>query len=402
MKIEILKFGGNCLKDSDTRNSVFEIIKEKIKNKILPVVVVSAIGRKGNPYATDSLLEMIAEVTGTPDIAGIDEKDSDIDLLLSTGETISASIISLGLKKNGIPAKALSVWDSGIITDDKPQSGSVKFVNTSKIDELLDKSIIPVIPGFQGVSDRGNIVTLGRGGSDTTATVLAVALNVEYLEIYTDVFGVMTADPRIVKTAALLDELDFKDAFEFAVHGAKVIHPRAVEIARNYNIPVNIKSIKEPDKSTKIHKIEYDKPITGIAVKEGIAHFVLKTDTIDHLQDNLRIFKLLADNDISVDFISVTDLTISFVIDQNKKNEACEILNSATIDYVISNDVSIISIIGAGMTGIPGIMARIVNSLQKENIYIFQTTDSHTSISCLLKRVDSNKAVYILHTEFNL
>ena len=393
MKPIVMKFGGNCLKNELLRSKTVEVIISRISDLDIPVVVVSAMGRNGDPYATDTLLNEFGSNINP---------NSNRDLLLSCGEMLSTAVISLMLNARGIKAEALSAYEIGIITDTTPESAHVKSINLNRINSLIQDGIIPVIPGFQGVSEEGRVTTLGRGGSDTTAAVVAAALDVDSLEIYTDVDGVYTADPRIVKQATLLRELDFTEAFEFAAQGAKVIHPRAAEIVRDYDIPIKIKSLGSNENQTLIHDMKNDKPITGIALKESIVQVIVKSVDIVDLQKNLSVFNAMADNGISVDFISVSDLTISYVIDYRDKEKTVNILTHNGFTFTLEEDRAIVSLIGAGMTGIPGVMSRIVESLRHETILIYQTTDSHTSISCLLKRVDSKKAICILHTEFDL
>ena len=233
MKILIQKFGGTSVSTHERRLLVIHKIVTAIEEGYNPVVVVSAMGRKGEPYATDTLLSMISDKFK-------EANPLSVDLLMSCGETISTVIMSDELNKAGIKALPLTGGQAGIITNDSFNNASVLRVQTSKLMDILQRKELPVVAGFQGQNEDGFITTLGRGGSDVTASLLGVALNAEEIHIYTDVDGIMTADPRIVPEASLIKEISYNEVFQFAVQGAKVIHPRAVDLAMKGNIPLVI------------------------------------------------------------------------------------------------------------------------------------------------------------------
>ncbi|MFW5998760.1 MAG: aspartate kinase, partial [Halanaerobiaceae bacterium] len=279
-------------------------------------------------------------------------------------------------------------------------------VNPEKIKNLIESDIIPVITGFQGITFNDEITTLGRGGSDTTASVVAAAINADMVEIYTDVAGVMTADPLKVKEAKVLKQVNYNEICELAYQGARVIHPRAVEIARNNNIPIKIKSIFNSEKGTIIDNnkktIAGDKLVTGVTSRENIVLIKIIPDKKTEYATGLRIFDLLAQNKISVDFINIRPSAISFVIKNDILSDFLEIMANENFKYKFSEDYVKISAVGGGMTGQPGVMSKIVETLNANNIAIYQTTDSHTTISCLIKKEKEKKALNALHRAFSL
>src|SRR6056297_1926109 len=233
MSIEIFKFGGTSLKDKRSRKIAAERIKEAVNKKIRPVVVVSAIGREGSNYATDTLIKLAEE--SYPKL-----KKREKDLIMSCGEVISAVIMVQNLRKKNIEASGLTGAQAGILTDEKYNNSTVININPENILKLLNKDIIPVIAGFQGISKNGEITTLGRGGSDTTAAVISAAIKANSIEIYTDVEGIMTADPAKVKDAKIVKNVNYNEACELAYQGARVIHPRAAEIAMQEDVPIKV------------------------------------------------------------------------------------------------------------------------------------------------------------------
>lgn len=235
MKIVVQKFGGTSVSTKERRTMVVEKVKGAINKGYLPVVVVSAMGRKGEPYATDTLLGLVSEEFKK-------ENKLATDLLMGCGEIISTVVMSDELREAEIEAVPLTGGNAGILTDDNYSSADFIDINPKLILEVLKEGKVPVVAGFQGVDRNGFLTTLGRGGSDTTAAVLGVALKAEEIEIYTDVDGIMTADPRIVGDAELINKISYNEVFQLADQGAKVIHPRAVEIAMKGNVTLVIKN----------------------------------------------------------------------------------------------------------------------------------------------------------------
>lgn len=407
MRIIVQKFGGSSLATSEIRCEAFQRVQDAVDKGYTPVVVVSAMGRQGDPYATDTLLSLMEE---TNPKAGARNSD----LLISCGEIISATIFAEGLSSMGLPAEALTGWQCGIYTDDTHSSARVQRIHSDRIWKSLNCGKIPVITGFQGVTDNNEVTTLGRGGSDTTAAALGVVLQAECVEIYTDVDGVKTADPRLIPNAPTLKVLSYREVVELAHLGTQVVHPRAAEIAMEEGIPIRVLSTIKPGSGTMIgHNLKEhagvggepvgDRIVTGIAHLTNRAHVLITGDRDFHSSRLApKVFDLLAQHGVSVDLIFLSVDLIAFIIDESKVQLTRDALTSLDLNVKIEEGFAKVSVVGAGMHGVPGVMARVVNALERENIPIFQTTDSHANISCLVRENDVKQAVQALYKEFHL
>jgi aspartate kinase len=395
MKIVIQKFGGTSLQTDKLRKKAAQHVLHKVKEGYKPVVVVSAMGRKGSPYATDTLLSLALNTNKK-----IHPREK--DLLLSCGEIISATIMVQTLNNLGTQAATLTGAQAGIITDGKFGNCHMKKIIPFRIHEFLEKDIIPVVAGFQGINENGDITTLGRGGSDTTASVLAVALKAELIEIYSDVKGIMSADPTIVEKAHLLEHASYDEAVELAYKGAEVIHPRAVEIASNKSIPLVIRSTEDSNKGTMIHHIKSDRPVTGIINRNNICYVKVYPNKQGDYETGLKVFRILAEVSISIDFIDIKPEQITFIINSENRIETENLLRENRFNFELKQNYSKVSVVGSGMTGHTGIMAKIVEILNKNQITIQGCTDSHTTISCLVDKAQESKAVNALHAGFEL
>lgn len=384
----IQKFGGTSVASTEQRRNVAKCILRSIEAGRTPVVVVSAPGRLGEPYATDTLLSLADE-----DIVELALRDK--DLLISCGEVISAVLVAHELRILGYNAKALTGAQAGIVTNDSHGNGVVQQVHVEPISTLLQYNIIPVVAGFQGVSEEGEITTFSRGGGDTTAAVLGVSLNADWIEIYTDVTGVFSADPRIVSASQLIQVVDFSEAAELAAEGARVVHPHAVEIAQSKNIPMHIGTVDADSMGTTIRLITHSRPITGITSRKDIA----AVSTRDASRFT-AIFAALAAAQISADFITITPLEITFIVASAFLSKAMDELRRAGVDASCREKVAKVSMIGTGMTGIPGVMAGALQALDAADIRPLLATDSHTTISFLVAAQDEIKAITTLHRAF--
>jgi len=398
MKILVQKFGGTSVSTADRRALVVEKILKAREDGYSPVVVVSAMGRKGQPYATDTLLSLISQ----------DFKNSNplaTDLLMSCGEIISTVIMCDELKDNEVTAVPLTGGQSGIITDNKYNNASILKVNPARILNLAKEGKIPVIAGFQGISESGFITTLGRGGSDVTAALLGAALHADEIQIYTDVDGIMTADPNIVSDASLIEEISYNEVFQLADEGAKVIHPRAVEIAMKANVPLIIKNTLSDCSGTLINSFGTKDPnriIIGITYMNDRVQVTIETKDNTGNQHYKSLLDEIAKNNISLDLINLFPYLKVFTINKQDLGNFKDTMDNLGIKYSIVEDCSKISVIGSRMRGIPGVMARIVNAIEMEGISVLQTADSHTTIWCLVNGMDAQKAIVALHREFNL
>jgi aspartate kinase len=394
----IQKFGGTSVATDESRERVLDKIIEVIKNGESPIVVVSAIGRKGSPYATDTLIEFINSCVES--IA-----DREYDLLLSCGEIISAVVMASLLNKKGYRSRALTGAQAGIITDAHYKDADLLYTQPEGIMHCLNQGIIPVIAGFQGVTEQGEVTTLGRGGSDTTASILGMALKASRIEIYTDVDGIMTADPRVCEKAKIIPQMSYNEVFQMADSGAKVIHPRAVEYAMNGNIPLVIKNTFTDEPGTYIiqkQKQMSDKSsnhiITSIAHKNDRVQFTIQ----NHGECDKNLLDDIAKENISIDLINIFPYYKVFTIDKAYQSQLEQLLRLNQHAYSLIGNCSKVTVIGERMTGVPGVMARIVKACQQAHIEILQTADSLTTIACLIRETDVAQAITLLHEEFNL
>ena len=399
MKIIIQKFGGTSVATSGARKEVLNKIIEAKSQGEAPVVVVSAMGRMPSPYATDTLLQFVKEEAG-------EIEDREYDLLLSCGEIISAVTIATMLQNEGYPAVALTGGQSGIITDNAHKKADLLYGKTEAVKRYLEKEIIPVVAGFQGMTIEGEVTTLGRGGSDTTAAMLGGLLEADRIEIFTDVDGIMTADPRVCEQAHIIPAISYNEVFQMADSGAKVIHPRAVEYAMRANIPLVIKNTFSNAEGTYIVQSvkgftssEKDtKVITGVAHRLGRIQFTI----MENDQEEKDLLECVAEEQISIDLINIFPTYKVFTIDQEDKEKLERLLQMYHYEYTLLEGCCKVTAIGERMTGVPGVMSRIMKAFHKAGVEVLQTADSLTTIGCLISEEHVSKAITALHQEFNL
>ncbi|MBC1476721.1 aspartate kinase [Listeria welshimeri] len=400
MKIIVQKFGGTSVQNEKIRLMAFNHIKHALKDGYKVVVVVSAIGRYGDPYATDTLLELIGAKN-----TKLSPREQ--DTLLSVGETISASVFTNMLKEADIKAEAFSGGQAGIITSNHHLNAKITEVDTSRLKTALKTLDVAVVAGFQGKAKNGDITTLGRGGSDTSAAALGVSLQADYIDIFTDVDGMMTADPRIVEHARSLPRVSYNEVSNMAYQGAKVIHPRAVEIAMTAKIPMRIRSTYLESTGTLVTSVAdelghfdvKERMVTGVAHVTNLTQVSVKTDTVKAQQ---QAFKILADAGISLDFINILTDSVIFTVPEEKRLVVKLLLEEADLQTNVRENCAKVSIVGAGITGVPGVTAKIVGALSEKNIPILQSADSHTTIWVLVREEDLISAVNALHDVFCL
>lgn len=396
MKTVVQKFGGTSVNTRETRLQAAAQVKACLEKGYAPVVVVSAPGRKGEPYATDTLLDLLRDEN-----LSVTTRES--DLLLSCGEIIAAVLVSATLQEQGMPARAFTGTQAGIITSAEFGSARIREIDPVLILEAIARGLIPVVAGFQGCTVTGETTTLGRGGTDTTAVALAVALQAERVEIYSDVCGIMTADPKLLPSARIISRLAYEEAFELSHQGARVIHPRAVELAREAGLPVHLRStFQQEGPSTVIHHFRSDRPIIGVVKRDEIAFISIIPNIASDYDTGVRVFQLLASRAVSVDFIDIRPAEITFIVARGQLHLVDSLLKESGFQFTSSTEFVMISVVGAGMTGLPGVMMRIVECLRTAGITIHQTTDSHHSISCLIRQVQEKPALQALHKEFDL
>ncbi len=401
MKILVQKFGGTSVATPEVRTQVVgQIVKAKQQGYHV-VVVVSAMGRTGDPYATDTLIGLLR-------CTGGEIPPREQDLMMSCGELISSAVLAQTLNANGYAATAFTGERAGIVTDDNFGNARIIRIEPQRILSALEKDQIVVVAGFQGCTEDGEVTTLGRGGSDTTATALGAAVRAELVEIYTDVDGIMTADPRLVPDAKSLRVITYQEVCEMAHLGAKVIHPRAVEIAMAERIPVKIKSTFLDGPGTLIsdeagQELEgAGRTVTGIAHVSGVAQIKLRAKEDFNSGLGLKVFQTMAQKRISVDLINVSPDLISFIVAESLAQKAGAALKKLGLEVEVNPGFAKVSAVGVGMRGVPGVMAKVVEALTEANVQIAQTTDSHTNISCLVRQEDLARSTRALHSKFGL
>ncbi|HEY3315446.1 MAG TPA: aspartate kinase [Bacillota bacterium] len=405
MRIVVQKFGGTSVSTPEQRDAAVGHILEAIGQGFRPAVVVSAMGRAGDPYATDTLLRL-------PETAGLPASPREQDLIASCGEIISSVMMVNTLRGRGLEACAFTGGQAGIFTDHVHTGATITKFNPTRILQALEDGKVAVVAGFQGITEDGEITTLGRGGSDTTAAALGVALRAEVVEIYTDVEGVKTADPRIVPGAKTIEQITYHEISQMAHEGAKVVHPAAVEIAMARSIPLRVRSTFSQSMGTLITAVPYDdevwpslhaaKVITGVTQMPGMAQIRLDVPPDGAGVDPLRIFSALAQTGISVDLINVSPERISFIVKEDLAERARTVLAEMDLAISLRRGCAKVSVVGTGMRGVPGVMANVVKGLAEAGVRILQTSDSHLTISCLLDQADMEKAVRALHEQFGL
>lgn len=403
MRILVQKFGGTSLKTRPLRERVVAHIRKALDKGYKVVVVVSAMGRKGDPYATDTFLDWI-------DHNGQGLNPRELDLLLSCGEIISGTTLSSMLREMDIENRVFTGGQAGIMTNDDFTNAQIISVNPERIRKELKRVPVVIVTGFQGQTKDGEVTTLGRGGSDTTATALGVELDAEYVDIFTDVDGIMTADPRIVKDASPLHTVTYTEISNLAFQGAKVIHPRAVEIAMQKNIPIRVRSTTSDHTGTLVTNLNeincmegrvHDRLITGITQVSDVTQIKITADDDDY-DLHLKVFKSMAENDISVDFINVNPRGVAYTVYDQVAERAQAILEEMGYHPQCLSGCAKVSAVGAGIAGVPGVMAQIIEALTQEEIPILQSADSHTTIWVLVHGRDMVRAVRALHHKFEL
>ena len=403
--IIVQKFGGTSVADTEKiKNVARAVIREKsLGNDV--IVVVSAMG-----HTTDYLVKMANEISENP-------SSREMDMLLSTGEGVSIALLAMALQAQGCPAVSMNAIQVGIMTEKVHSKARIIDIKTDKIKSHLAKGEVVVVAGFQGVTDDLEITTLGRGGSDTSAVAIAGALKAKRCDIYTDVEGVYTTDPRIVQRASRLDEISYEEMLELARVGANVLHPRAVETAKQYNVPIRVRSTFKPDNLGTlilgVEKMELHKPVAGVASDLSQVRVVV-CDVKDHPGTAAILFDGLAKENISVDMIiqsyarkAMNTNDIAFTIDKNDITRTLEILEEVKKNLDFSNvfvddKIAKISIVGAGMIDRPGIAATMFKTLANLGINIKMISTSEIKISCLVDAARAKDAVAGLHKVFHL
>jgi aspartate kinase len=402
MGLIVQKFGGTSVGSVERILNVAQCVKEEKERGNNVVVVVSAMGK-----TTDQLVSLAKELSAAP-------SKREMDMLLTTGEQTTIALLAIALKEKGLEAISFTGWQAGILTEPVHSNARITKIQTAAIDRQLSEGKVVIVAGFQGVTANGEITTLGRGGSDTTAVALAAALGADRCDIYTDVTGVYTTDPRYVKGARKLLDISYDEMLELAHLGAGVLHPRAVEFAKNYNVKLEVRSSMEKVEGTVIKgeaTLEQNLVVRGVAFEDQITR-VTVLGLANSLTGLSTIFTTLAEHHINVDIIiqsrTESEMTnLSFSIKTEDLNETLAVLenNKALLNYdriEAENELAKVSIVGSGMISNPGVAAKMFEVLAHSDIEIKMVSTSEIKVSTVVEDRHMVKAVETLHDAFEL
>ena len=400
MGLIVQKFGGTSVADADCIRRVAGIITDTYRKGNQVVAVLSAQGD-----TTDDLIAMAGQINPRA-------SSREMDMLLSVGEQISVSLCAMAIEALGFPVVSLTGWQAGMITNTVSGNARIKLVETERVQEELNRSRIVIVTGFQGINRNGDITTLGRGGSDTSAVALAASLDADLCQIYTDVDGVYTADPRRVRGARKLDEVTYSEMLELATLGAQVLHNRSVEMARKFNVNLEVLSSFTGNPGTKVKGVvkRVEKTfISSVAKDKDIARIAL-IGVPNETGTSFKVFSLLAKNHINVDIIlqgigHEEGKDICFTVASGDLERTAELLrtNQEEIGFVrleTNSDIAKVSVVGAGMINNPGVAARMFEALYDAGVNINMISTSEIKISVLVDKRDGDRAVQAIHDKF--
>lgn len=405
MALIVQKFGGSSVGDVERIRNVARRVAQTRREGHDVVVTVSAMGK-----TTDGLVSLMNQISSAP-------TPREVDMLLATGEQVSIALVAQALIEEGVSAVSLTGWQAGITTEPVHRNAPIKTIDTRRVKELVAEGYVVVVAGFQGVTEGGAITTLGRGGSDTTAVALAAALSADFCDIFTDVDGVYTADPRVVPTARMHPEISYDEMLELASLGAKVLHPRSVEYAKHANLVLRVRSSFNEGTGTVVKgvdQLEQLNPVTGVTADLKQAKLAV-LQVPDRPGVAAQLFNALAKQHIDVDMIIQTEHTtggsettdIAFTVAEGDLaaakrivNEVAESLGASGV--IAAGDVAKVSIVGAGMINHPGTAAAMFTALADAGINIQMISTSEIKVSCVIERSQAEEAVRALHRCFSL
>ncbi len=400
--ILVQKYGGTSVADADRIKNVAEKVVATKKNGHDVVVVVSALGD-----TTDELISLAAKITDQP-------SERELDMLISTGEQVSCALLAMAIHKLGLDAISFTGAQVGITTDNSFTKARIIDINAKRINEELEKGRVVIVAGFQGASLNQDITTLGRGGSNLTAVALAKVLNAKMCEMYTDVEGIFTADPRIVKDAKKIDQLSYEEIFELASLGAQVLQPRSIEFAMKFGVPIHVRSSFSDKNGTIISKevkAMEDIVVSGVAINKDEAKVTI-CDVPDKPGIAAKIFKDLAGENINVDMIvqnvsrtGATDL--SFTVPGADLNKTIKVSKEISRkvgagEVTFDKEIAKVSVVGIGMRSHSGVAANMFEALAEKGINIEMISTSEIKISCVVKKESGETAVRAIHEKFKL
>ena len=401
MALIVQKFGGTSVGSIERIRNVANIIRSTVEKGDRVVAVVSAMSGE-----TDRLVRLAHELAVEP-------HEREMDMLLSSGERVTSALLAIALNETGLSAQSMTGRQVGIRTDSVHTKARIASISSERLEEVLSQGKVPIVAGFQGISAEENVTTLGRGGSDTTAVALAVAIKADRCDIYTDVTGVFTADPNLVPNARKLDQISYEEMLELASLGAKVLQTRSVEFAMKYMMPVRVRSTFVPEDEGTLVTAEEKRMehsvVSGITLDKNQAKITVQ-DVPDKPGLAARMFDTISNQSIVVDMIvqnvgqdGLTDISFTVPRSDARKAQrlAMEVASSIGAGEVrIKEDIVKISIVGVGMRSHSGVAARMFSSLAREGINILMISTSEIKISCLIDEKYSELSVRALHSEF--
>lgn len=397
-----MKFGGSSVGTTERMGRVAQRIVEKKLQGDRVVVVVSAMGD-----TTDDLIDKAREINGNPPAR-------EMDMLLTTGEQISVALLSMAIHKLGHGAKSYTGWQAGIVTEATHGKAKISDISPQRIFAALDEGNVVIVAGFQGMTEGGEITTLGRGGSDTTAVALAAALKADVCEIYTDVDGIYSTDPRVVKCARKLDEISYDEMLELAHLGAAVLHPRAVEYAKHYNVNLVVRSSFTNNAGTLVREeaqMEQGIVVRGIAADKNVARIsVLGVEDVPGVL--AKMFGALAEHGIDVDIIVQSGVQdgkadFSFTVSLADRAKALDVLAGIKTEVpyreaTFEEGLVKVSIVGAGMVSNPGVAAQMFEAISSVGVSIKMVSTSEIKVSCVIAAEPVQEVIRALHTAYGL
>ncbi len=395
-RIAVLKFGGTSVATPEQREVAYCRVRDAREAGFGTVVVVSAMGRFPDPYATDSLLALIEGRAG----------NANADVLLAAGELIAAAVFADGLVAQGVDATALSGMQAGIVTDARQGDATILRVEPDAIYRVLARGEVAVVAGFHGATEDGTIATLGRGGTDLSAIAIGHALEAQRVDIYTDVSGAMTADPRRIAGARTIDRASLAEMTELANHGAKVMHYKAADYANRTGTHYAIKGL-ETDRGTLVDEtIDHHRPVTGVTASGRVTWVRIIRGDIEsprrRMETELEMFRRVADAKISIDQVTINQAGVAFVVEGDRGSDIRRLLGDLNLAVRIREGCSKLSIVGTGMRDAPGVVHHVVEALSRVDVEIIHCTDSNVTISILVPASEVTRAESAVHEQFGL
>jgi len=395
-RIAVLKFGGTSVATSEQRAVAYCRVRDAREAGFGIVAVVSAMGRPPEPYATDSLLALIGGRTGS----------ANADLLLAAGELISAAVFADELVAAGVDAVALSGVQAGIVTDERHGDATILRVEPAAIYAALQRGAVAVIAGFHGATEEGAITTLGRGGTDLSAIAIGHALDAQRVDIYTDVSGAMTADPRRIPAARTIDRASLAEMTELANHGAKVMHHKAADYANRTGTRYSIKGL-DTDRGTLVDEgIDHHRPVTGVTASGRVTWVRIIRGDIEsprrRMETELEMFRRVADAGISIDQVTINQAGVAFVVEGDRAGDIRRLLVDLNLAVRVREGCSKLSVVGTGMRDAPGVVHHVVDALSRADVEIIHCTDSNVTISILVPESEAARAESAVHAQFGL